>query len=529
MKKYYLRPNIKIEPLIWQWYAWPHLIAPQTAACNIVGRHLKIMESYILAPDIHAEAAKNPKLLGGPYLDTEEGNVEKVQELIERTKDICSSFISLNKSLKDCNRMLQEEAQGGSLHSLYEKIPENLRGLIELVYDLNNHPSLRLIEPLIYKKYYSESHQKIALSEITSEYRNFVLSTPKIESADDVYIDVPFSSPKLDQLFAARTNPFTQEEVEGLFDLSFGQQNLFKTFFTEKLPPIPEDRNYKGENVRIRYFGHACVLLETSSVSILIDPVISYQIAGTEVPRYTLFDLPDRIDFVLFTHNHQDHFMLETLLQLRYKIGTIIFPANHKGALEDPSMKLILSHMGFSSLVELGEMEEISVPGGEIIGLPFLGEHADLNIQTKLAYSVTLQGKRFMFAADSTNLDPYLYDHIFNWIGEVDFLFLGMECNGAPLSWLYGPLLSSPIKMAHDKERTLSGSNFKKAWPIVEKSKCKNAYVYAMGQEPWLGYIMALQYDEASPQLIESNFLVEECLKKGIESERLFGKKEWVI
>ena len=83
--------------------------------------------------------------------------------------------------------------------------------------------------------------------------------------------------------------------------------------------------------------------------------------------------------------------------------------------------------------------------------------------------------------------------------------------------------------MAHDKERTLSGSNFKKAWPIVEKSKCKNAYVYAMGQEPWLGYIMALQYDEASPQLIESNFLVEECLKKGIESERLFGKKEWVI
>lgn len=518
-----------MEPLIWQWYAWPHLIAPQTAACNIVGRHLKIMESYILAPDLHIKASSNPKLIGGPYLNVEVEKAPKVEDLIKKTKDMCSPLISLDKSLKAFNIMLQTEAIGGSLNHLYEKVPENLKGLVELVYDLNSHPSLRLIEPLIYKKYYSDNQQKVALSEIKVDFRNFVLSTPRIEEANEIYINIPFSSPKLDHLFRAREKAISEEELEEIFHMGSGQKELFKSFFTENSPSLPKDRNYKEEGIRVRYFGHACVLLETKSVSILLDPVISYQVAETKVPRYTLYDLPDHIDFVLLTHNHQDHFMLETLLQLRHKIGTVVFPSNNKGALEDPSIRLMLEHLGFSSLVELNDMQTISIPGGEIIGLPFLGEHADLNIQTKLAYNINLLGKKFIFAADSTNLDSHLYDHIFNWIGEIDFLFLGMECDGAPLSWLYGPLLSSPLKNAYDKERTLSGSDFKKAWPIVEKSKCKNAYVYAMGQEPWLGYIMALQYSEDSSQIVQSNLFIEECHKKGIESERLFGRKEWII
>ena len=43
-----------------------------------------------------------------------------------------------------------------------------------------------------------------------------------------------------------------------------------------------------------------------------------------DLPRYTYSDLPDRIDYVVITHNHQDHVLLETLLQLRHQIGTVI-------------------------------------------------------------------------------------------------------------------------------------------------------------------------------------------------------------
>ncbi|MEE8523270.1 MAG: hypothetical protein V3T72_05005, partial [Thermoanaerobaculia bacterium] len=42
-ESYYLRPNIVVEPLLENWYAWAHLISPATAARNIVDRHLAIM------------------------------------------------------------------------------------------------------------------------------------------------------------------------------------------------------------------------------------------------------------------------------------------------------------------------------------------------------------------------------------------------------------------------------------------------------------------------------------------------------
>jgi L-ascorbate metabolism protein UlaG (beta-lactamase superfamily) len=529
MSLYYLKPAIKAEPLIWQWYAWAYLIPPIPAACNVVERHLKIMQSYVQNPQIHAQAVKDPKLLGGPFIDLEGQNVDEIKELIKQTKNDCKKLIILNDSFKELDRTLQNEAQGDSLETFYSHVPDSLKGLIELVYDLNNNPSIRLIEPLIYQAYYTNKHQRIALSDTISDFRKFVLSTPRLDQGNEVYLNIPFSDPKLDSLFRMRDEPQDLNSVQQMFEITQSKQQLFQSFFTTNPPQKPDDRNYHAEGIRLRYFGHACVLVQTKSVSILFDPVISYPLQTNEVPRYTLTDLPDHIDYVVITHNHQDHLMFETLLQLRHKIGCIVCPTSRGGALEDPSIKLLLKNTGFSSIIELREMETISLEDGEILALPFLGEHSDINIQSKLSYCVQLKGKKFLFAADSNNLDPFLYDHIFNYVGQIDMLFLGMECDGAPLTWLYGPLLSSPLKRSYDRNRTLSGSNFEKAWMIAEKSNCKKAYVYAMGQEPWLNYVMALKYSEESLQMVESNKFIQACIEKGIETERLFGKKEWII
>jgi L-ascorbate metabolism protein UlaG (beta-lactamase superfamily) len=529
MSLWYLKPNIKAEPLIWNWYAWSYLIPPITAGCNIVERHLKIMNSYVQNPQIHAQAVKNPKLLGGPFIDLEGQKVNEIKELIIQTKKDCKVLISLDESFKMLARNLQLEALGDSLESLYSNIPSSLKGLVELVYDLNNHPSIRLIEPLIYKKYYFTQYQKISLSIIENDFRKFVLSTPRLNQDNEVCLNIPFSDSRLDRLFEMREKPQNLPALQEEFEVPKLKQSLFQSFFTKTPPKIPDDRNYQGEGVCLRYFGHACILVQTKTISVLFDPVISYPLQSNKVPRYTLADLPDHIDYVVITHNHQDHLMFETLLQIRHKFGQVVVPANHGGALEDPSMELILKHTGFSSIIELKEMGVIPLDDGEITALPFLGEHSDLNIQSKLSYCIHLKGKKFLFAADSNNLDSSLYDHIFNHIGPIDILFLGMECDGAPLTWLYGPLLSNPLKRTYDRSRTLSGSNFEKAWQIVEKSSCKEAYIYAMGQEPWLNYVMALKYEETSPQIVESNKLIQACKEKNIKCERLFGKKEWII
>jgi L-ascorbate metabolism protein UlaG (beta-lactamase superfamily) len=279
--------------------------------------------------------------------------------------------------------------------------------------------------------------------------------------------------------------------------------------------------------LRVRYFGHACVLMEAKGVSILCDPVISYQLEGG-TPRYTFADLPETLDYVLITHNHQDHCMFETLLQLRHKIKHLIVPKSN-GGLMDPSLRLVLKNIGFSNVSEAEEMETIDFDGGSLTVLPFLGEHADLNIRTKAAYLVNMGGKSLLFAADSNNLEPELYRHIHELTGDIDILFIGMECDGAPLTWLYGPLLTNPIPRKMDQSRRFDGSNYEKAINMVDLLNPGRVYVYAMGQEPWLTYLTSIQYTQQSRPIVESDKLVADCRNRGMLSERLFGKEEMVL
>ncbi|MDE9553861.1 MBL fold metallo-hydrolase, partial [Xenorhabdus bovienii] len=85
----------------------------------------------------------------------------------------------------------------------------------------------------------------------------------------------------------------------------------------------------------------ATMLLQTKNVSIMTDPIVSYPLEG-DTNRYTFNDLPEKIDYVVLTHNHQDHVMFETLLQLRHKIETIVVPRSSGGDLQDPSLRLTL-------------------------------------------------------------------------------------------------------------------------------------------------------------------------------------------
>lgn len=527
-QEYYLKSAIQIEPLFCKWYAWPYLIAPHTASRNVVERHLKIMLSFLQNPKMHVQAIKNPAMAGGPFLNLPEEKIGEIKELVEFTQEICKSLIELNTALKEANRIVQSEAKGYSVEELYHLMPDILKGKIEIVYDLDNHPSLRIIEGFIYRYFYSEKYQEIAISECKSDFKKFILSTPVLDKENKIYLKTSFSDKRLDWLFKLKKQPCFLSEAIELLGIEQSEQKLFKSFFTAN-SPSQSNSNYSGEGVRIRYFGHACVLVETKCIAILLDPAVSYPI-DDKLQRYSFDDLPDKIDYVLITHNHTDHLMFETLLQIRHKIGKIIFPRNHGGSLADPSIKLILKHTGFDSLLEVDELEIINLlDDGKIITLPFLGEHCDLNIHSKLSYCIDIQGKKIMFAADSNNLDPVLYDNIYDLIGNIDMLFIGMECEGAPLSWMYGPLIDTPLLRQMDQSRRQSGSNCKKALLVVEKMKCSKAYVYAMGQEPWLSHVMGLNYSSESVQIVESNMFIEACNLKGIESGRPYLKEEWTL
>jgi len=187
---------------------------------------------------------------------------------------------------------------------------------------------------------------------------------------------------------------------------------------------------------------------------------------------------------------------------------------------------LILKNCGFSNVVEVSDMEEMDFDTVSITAIPFLGEHADLNIASKSAYLVRINGHTLLFAADSCNISPSVYEHVYQEIGNVEVLFVGMECVGAPMSWIYGPLLTRKLERAMDQSRRLAGSNYERALRLVEQFRCREVYVYAMGQEPWLDYISSIKYTEESFPIVESNRLLKTCNELGIVAERLFGEKE---
>jgi L-ascorbate metabolism protein UlaG (beta-lactamase superfamily) len=522
----YLSPSLQMEPLVCRWYAWPHLISPAPCALNIVKRHLPIMESYVLDPVLHADAVADPALMGGPFLDCPSGRADEVRRLIDATRTRCAAQIELAAAIESLNALLARHGDGGSLESLYACVPESLKGLVELVYDEHHRPSVRYLEAMMYRaSTYDESLQALAFSPTDNDARKFVLSTPRLDDSRTLFSRTPFRSKSIDALFSMRTRAASVDTVLDMFG-DHPIETILRDCFTEAVPrsALP----YEGNEVRIRYFGHACILIETKSVSILVDPVISYDYP-TDLPRYTYLDLPEFIDYVLITHNHQDHVMLETLLQIRHRIGKVLVPNSGTGSLQDPSLRLMLRTIGFDDVESVDMLDEIRVAGGAIVAMPFLGEHSDLRIDSKTAWLVTLNGKKILLGADSRNIEPMIYKRLAPLVGSLDVMFIGMECDGAPLSWLYGPLMCSPLERDKDEQRTLSGSDATMVSRMIDAMKPERVFVYAMGQEPWLNHVMSLKYSAHSPPIVESNKLMRLRHDAGLHAERLFGSKELLL
>jgi len=520
----YLRPEVKIEPLACGWYAWPYLVTPAQLAMNLKFRFLPLMQSFMSNPAVHAAAGSDPKLFAGPFVTLSSNEVPRVRQLFDETLSRCSDLMALAEALKQLDSLLQETASGFSLNEFYQKLPQPLQGLVELTYDLNNHPAIRVLEELLYDEQITAHTQEIFLAPIPERERTFFMNTPRLSSPESMTFKMRFSDQRLDTLAAMRTRPKSFKSVADLFDVPEGDMATFRRLFTSTPPQSANGREYAGDGTRVRYFGHACVLVQTASTAVLFDP--TFAVEPADDGRLTFNDLPEFIDYVVLTHSHQDHFCPEMLLQLRHRVGRVVIPRNNSGSIADPSLKLALRELGYHNVEIMDFFDTLSIPDGEIVSLPFAGEHCDLNIYSKHAILLTIKERKLMFLVDSDGRDVALYRRLMRRISSVDALFLGMECEGGPLNWLYEALLTKPISRKNNESRRLCGSDSERAWNIWQEVKAPHVFIYAMGQEPWMRHLMGLEYDADSIQLKESDKFIARCIEAGAKAERLFISRE---
>ncbi|MFI5822805.1 MBL fold metallo-hydrolase [Streptomyces rishiriensis] len=519
----HLKPNVRIQGLVNQFTAWLHTLSPVAGAMNLANLQIPMLDSYLQQPDVHVAAVANPRMKGGFFVNVDPSRLEEVRDLRDRILREERPLIELAEATKQAENLLRAQATGYDLTPLYDQLPRALRGYVELVYDVNNSPGLRFLEPVLYRSgYHREHRQSIDLSLDDGSEPPFILSTPRLPASGHLQLPLPLSHRGIDELFALRDKPRTFDEIREALEIDDeASARELRTLLTDE-PYTPADRDVAGGG-RVRYFGHACLVLQNATTSIVVDPLISsHHTAGD---RFTYADLPEHLDYCLITHGHQDHVVLESLLQMRSRIGVVIVPRNGSGHRQDPSLRLCLESAGFT-VKEVDDYDEIPFDGGTIVATPFLGEHCDLDIRGKSTYWIRLAGKTLFIGADSSGLDSSYYAGVREHIGPVDIAFIGMECDGAPLTWLYSHLFTQPVPRKMAITRKLSGSDAAQALGIVRELGASEAYVYAMGQEEWLQHIMATSYTPESYQLKQVAEFLDGCRARGTTAEHLLRRKE---
>lgn len=516
----FLMSGVKLEPLVDRWYAWPHQLAPAQQALNLAFRYLPTLKSFIAAPGVHAAAAADPTMYGGPFLDLPANAVGAAENYLSATEARRADALAFANTFREFDGMLQLSS-GFSLDELRSRAPERLRGLVELSYDLNHHPKMRFLEEMFEENDLGHAAaQEILLHRQPDTERPFFLSTPRLNAQGGMFVKGPFGSDAITALCGARQASVDVPELARALGC---EASALAGFFTEERPPAAE--RYAGPGVRVRYFGHACLLIETDRISILVDPTAAYEAQG-DAEHLKMGDFPKQIDVLLISHGHQDHFHPELLMQIRDRVGVVLIPPHNHGEPSDPSLIRMLKKFGYGNIRTLEPLDCFEFPDGSITSLPFSGEHCDLDVHSKQCAVINIKGRRIGLFIDSDAIDIDVYRRLSGRLKNLDMMYIGMECFGAPLSWLYGPLISIPISKRVDNSRRLSGANCSRARQLTELLSPKQVFVYAMGQEPWMKYLMGLNYTEDSVQLTEVRGFIEWCTSNNLPAHMLYMSME---
>jgi hypothetical protein len=122
------------------------------------------------------------------------------------------------------------------------------------------------------------------------------------------------------------------------------------------------------------WVGHNTVVVRSGTTRVIVDPWLSpraarYPAGYQPVVRGEL----GRIDAILVTHSHPDHFVPETLLQFDRSV-TVVVPWIERESLLAVDMALRLRELGFADVRTLHWWEALRIGDIDVAALPFYGE-----------------------------------------------------------------------------------------------------------------------------------------------------------
>jgi len=193
-------------------------------------------------------------------------------------------------------------------------------------------------------------------------------------------------------------------------------------------------------NIKINYLGHSVILI-TGSKNIIIDPFIT----GNPKAPLQLEEIP-KVDFVLVTHDHSDHFGDAVEIAKRDKATLIaIFEISQKPEVVESKINVVGMNIGGTY-----RQDGIVVSMTEAIHSATVGSPAGLVVE--------MDGKRFYHAGDTSYWsDIILIPKLF---GELDVAFL-------PIGGHYTMDIRQATMAVNDLKPKLTIPIHYNTWPII--------------------------------------------------------------
>jgi L-ascorbate metabolism protein UlaG (beta-lactamase superfamily) len=194
----------------------------------------------------------------------------------------------------------------------------------------------------------------------------------------------------------------------------------------------PTPAQWSSERLTAAWLGHATVLINFFGVNILSDPALFPRI-GIRLPGITLgpkrltapalvvHELP-KIDLILLSHAHFDHFDLRTLHQFDFSTKVVTAPRT----------KDLLRWSRLREVTELrwGEKKSISTLAGNINVAAFSVKHWGARMQRDSyrgynGYIIERNGRRIIFGGDTARTESFVG---LRGYGRIDLAIMSIGC-----------------------------------------------------------------------------------------------------
>ncbi len=418
----------------------------------------------------------------------------------------------LNNLAQDLEKRHSQEEALSRLQKLIAQLPYS--ELVEI--DATSTPSVRAIDSARDRVAFNQERLKISFLDGLGRGTESPAITAGTSSPDVCHVvsklSQGISEDALSQILK-KSSVGLAPVIDGLRQLKFIEE------VDMGQPIVPKDL-LTGEDDRLSWLGHACVLFQTSSTSICVDPFLRPHIRwtdrdlqssfsdsfadrlffepyGPQVPQLSPPQLP-RLDAVFVTHQDIDHFNLGVLMMLPEDVP-IIVPGHRGNRMWEVNLRALIHKVlgKRRKVICLKHGETITIGNVHATAFPFFSEMPSSLKTSWNCYLFETENSGVACTADSAITDS-----------SVDFLTSRLTGKRKPFV-LCARLIHSGQKTAGYRDEIENLFNFTRLWPwytpiwdlfqpveelgisqsrfrtLCQRTNLRFYLPYAMGTAPW--------------------------------------------